>query len=228
MTGRQRTMARSEYGTSRARSASPRPHDRVPARRSPIPFLRETASLAAGRWNLPGQLTHCFSDTPDGAWAEFLRHEEITDPADIPHIHRALWAVEIEDPPAASSGLPNHVLTGGRASWAACQREANRLRGAGQPGLTAPSAALVPGGAHGFRVEGASDPALRGTVSPSCSSARGQTSSAGKRWRREARLLTCSTASVTSDVRGAGGCPTALLQWRDIGTAYTADRLACR
>ena len=123
-----------------------------------FPFLRESASRTAGRWNTGGELAHCFSDTPDGAWAEFLRHEEITDPADIPHIHRALWAVEIEDPPAASPGLSHRVLTGGRASWAACQRKANRLRRAGQPGLTAPSAALVPGGAHGFRVEGGERP----------------------------------------------------------------------
>lgn len=123
-----------------------------------FPFLRETASSVAGRWNSPRELTHCFSDTPDGAWAEFLRHEEITDPADLPHIHRALWAVEIGDPPAASPGLSYRVLTGGRASWAACQREANRLRGAGEPGLTAPSAALVPGGAHGFRVAGGQRP----------------------------------------------------------------------
>ncbi len=123
-----------------------------------FPFLRETASRTAGRWNTGGELAHCFSDTPDGAWAEFLRHEEITDPADIPHIRRALWAVEIEDPPAASPGLSNRLLTGGRPSWAACQREANRLRGAGEHGLTAPSAALLPGGAHGFRVEGGERP----------------------------------------------------------------------
>ena len=119
-----------------------------------FPFLRESASLAAGRWNAPGELTHCFSDTPDGAWAEFLRHEEITDADDVRHIRRALWAVQIDDPPPASPALTNGVLTGGRASWAACQREAARLRGAGEPGLTAPSAALTPGGAHGFRVEG--------------------------------------------------------------------------
>ena len=126
-----------------------------------FPFLRETASSATGRWNLPGQLTHCLFDTPDGAWAEFLRHEEITDPADVPHIRRALWAVEIEDPPPASPGLSNRVLTGGRTSWAACQREANRLRGAGEPGLTAPSAALAPGGPHGFRAEGGQRPGPR-------------------------------------------------------------------
>lgn len=123
-----------------------------------FPFLRETASLAAGRWNRPGELTHCLSDTPDGAWAEFLRHEEITDPEDVLHIRRALWAVAIGDRPAARPTLPAGTLTGDRASWAACQREAARLRGAGGPGLTAPSAALVPGGAHGFRVAGGQRP----------------------------------------------------------------------
>ena len=123
-----------------------------------FPFLRETPSPTAGRWNRPGELAHCFSDTPDGAWAEFLRHEEISDPADIPHIRRALWAVSIGNPPAVSPGLSAHVLTAGRASWEACQREAVRLRRAGKPGLTAPSAALVPGGARGVRVEGGERP----------------------------------------------------------------------
>lgn len=123
-----------------------------------FPFLRETAAPAAGRWNPPGQLVHCFSDTPDGAWAEFLRHEEITDPEDIPHVRRALWAVRIGDPPAARPRVSARTLTGGRASWAACQREANRLRATGEPGLTAPSAALLPGGAHGVRVEGGERP----------------------------------------------------------------------
>ena len=119
-----------------------------------FPFLRETASPAGGRWNRSGELAHCFSDTPDGAWAEFLRHEEIHDPADLPHIQRALWAVEVGDPPVVHPELPIEVLTGNRASWAACQREAARLREAGAAGLTAPSAALAPGGARGVRVQG--------------------------------------------------------------------------
>ena len=123
-----------------------------------FPFLRETASPAGGRWNRSGELAHCFSDTPDGAWAEFLRHEEIHDPEDLPHIRRALWAVEVADPPAEFPDLPAEVLTGGRESWTACQREAARLRLAGTPGLTAPSAALAPGGAHGVRVEGGERP----------------------------------------------------------------------
>lgn len=123
-----------------------------------FPFLRETASPGPGRWNLPGQLTHYFSDTPDGAWAEFLRHEEITDPEDLSDVRRALWAVELGDPPAVRTQLSAGTLTGDRASWAACQREAVRLRGAGKVGLTAPSAALAPGGAHGSRVEGGERP----------------------------------------------------------------------
>ena len=42
-----------------------------------FPFLREDSSQHVGRWNGTGELTHYFCDTPDGAWAEFLRHEEI-------------------------------------------------------------------------------------------------------------------------------------------------------
>lgn len=123
-----------------------------------FPFLRETASPGPGRWNLPGQLTHYFSDTPDGAWAEFLRHEEITNPEDLSNVRRALWAVEVGDPPGALPELPAAVLTGSRASWTACQREAVRLRRAGAAGVTAPAAALAPGGAHGVRVEGGERP----------------------------------------------------------------------
>ena len=123
-----------------------------------FPFLRESAGTTAGRWNRSGELAHCFSDTPDGAWAEFLRHEEITDPDDIRHIRRALWAIEVGDPPPARPALATDTLTGGRSTWAACQEEAARLRGAGEAGLTAPSAALAPGGAHGFRVEGGERP----------------------------------------------------------------------
>ena len=123
-----------------------------------FPFLRESAGTTEGRWNHAGELAHCFSDTPDGAWAEFLRHEEITDPEDFPHIRRALWAVQIGEPPAARARVSTRTLTGDRTSWAACQRAAARLRGAGESGLTAPSAALTPGGAHGLRVEGGQRP----------------------------------------------------------------------
>ena len=123
-----------------------------------FPFLWEDSSQPSGRWNEPGRLTHYFADTPDGAWAEFLRHEEIVDPADLQTVRRALWVVEIGDEPAVRPELAPESLTGGRESWPACQEEADRLRSSGVSGLTAPSAALRSGGAHGWRVDGGLKP----------------------------------------------------------------------
>src|SRR5450631_3827997 len=98
-----------------------RPHDaghmiafrQVDAR---FPFLWEDASQPAGRWHGEGEgPAHYFADTPDGAWAEFLRHEDIDDPADLKTIRRQMWAVEIGDPPREQVDLPMDVLTGGLA-----------------------------------------------------------------------------------------------------------------
>ena len=119
------------------------------------PFLWEGADQPAARWHAAGDgPVHYFSDTPDGAWAEFLRHEEISDPDDLQTIRRALWAVDLSDPPLASPDLPPEALTGGYASYPACQQEARRLRRGGARGLRAPAAALLPGGARGWRVDG--------------------------------------------------------------------------
>ena len=117
-----------------------------------FPFLREDAAQHFGRWNAAGELTHYFCDTPDGAWAEFLRHEEIDDPEDLLTVRRALWAVEIGEAPILKPELPRETLTGGPESWPACQETARHLRTRAR-GITAPSAALNPGGAHGWRVE---------------------------------------------------------------------------
>ena len=118
-----------------------------------FPFLREDSSQTAGRWNAAGELSHCFCDTPDGAWDEFLRHEEITDPADLLTIRRALWAVDIGEPTSLEPDLPQEVLTGGPENWPACREFAQTCR-AGEDCITAPSAALHSGGAHGWRVDG--------------------------------------------------------------------------
>ena len=51
---------------------------------APSPFLWETAEQPPGRWHGEGEgPAQYFADTPDGAWAEFLRHENITDPEDL-------------------------------------------------------------------------------------------------------------------------------------------------
>ena len=118
------------------------------------PFLWEDRSQPAGRWHGEGEgPAHYFADTPDGAWAEFLRHEEITDPEDLATIRRQMWAVEIGDAPAARVTLTERVLTGGPDSYARCQAEARRLRERGARRLLAPSAALKRGGARGLSID---------------------------------------------------------------------------
>ena len=127
-----------------------------------FPFLWESAGQPAGRWNSDGEgPVNTFADTPEGAWAELLRHEEITDPRDVAEIRRSLWAVEVGDLPTARPRTPRATMTGGPRSYVACRREASRLRQRGERGFTAPSAALVRGGAHGWRVAGGLHPGPR-------------------------------------------------------------------
>lgn len=120
------------------------------------PFLWEDATQPAGRWHGAGEgPAHYLADTPDGAWAEFLRHEEITDPADLAGIERHLWAVDVPgDETADEPQLPDDVLRGGVDSYAACQEEARRMRRHGATAIRVPSAALTIGGARGQYVLG--------------------------------------------------------------------------
>lgn len=113
-------------------------------------FLWLTAAQPEARWHAAGEgPANYFADTPTGAWAEFLRHEEITDAADLAGVRRSLWAVELPDDGYAVPALPDAVLQGGVASYPACQFAARKLRAAGVERLEAPSAALLPGGASG-------------------------------------------------------------------------------
>lgn len=128
-----------------------------------LPFLWETDDQPPGRWHGPGEgPAHYLADTPHGAWAEFLRHEGITRPEELAGIDRAIWAVEVPDDLVAATRepeLPLDTLVGSLESYDACRREARRLREEGAEGLHAPSAALVPGGAQGWRVAGGLQPA---------------------------------------------------------------------
>lgn len=124
------------------------------------PFLWEDATQPEGRWHGAGEgPAHYFSDTPEGAWAEFLRHEEITDADDLATIRRQMWAIEIGEAPSAHVRLQADVLIGGPESYPACQKEARRIRARGARGLTAPSAALKPGAARGTILEHGARPA---------------------------------------------------------------------
>jgi RES domain len=123
------------------------------------PFLWEDTRQPAGRWHADGEgPAHYFADTPHGAWAEFLRHEEITDPGDLATIRRQMWAVEVGDAPAVRVKLPHEVLTGGPDTYARCQKEAAALRRRGATRLIAPSAALVSGGARAVRMRDGTHP----------------------------------------------------------------------
>lgn len=116
-----------------------------------FPFLWQSAAQPAARWHADGEgPANYFADTPTGAWAEFLRHEGITDEADLAGVRRSLWVVEIPDGPAATPSLPDRTLFGDESSYPACQTEARRLRAAGGLRLEARGAALLHGQARGW------------------------------------------------------------------------------
>jgi hypothetical protein len=115
------------------------------------PFLWQSDAQPAARWHGEGEgPANYFADTPIGAWAEFVRHEEITDPADLAGVRRSLWVVELPDDGYAKPRLSARTMTGGLVSYAACQAEARRLRRVGALRLEAPAAALKPGTARGW------------------------------------------------------------------------------
>lgn len=119
-----------------------------------FPFLWEDASQPGARWHRPGEgPAQYLADTPGGAWAEFLRHEEITEEADLEGVERAMWAVEVGEPDTVAPELSEAVTLGGRATYPACQDEAARLRAVGATALKTKSAALEDGQACGWRVE---------------------------------------------------------------------------
>ena len=128
---------------------------------SRFPFLWEGADQVPARWHGEGEgPVQYFADTPDGAWAEFLRHEGITAEDEVMNVRRALWAIEIPDSlQLATPRLDFSVLTGGLDSYRECQKEARMLREGGAVALCAPSAALLPGKAHGWKVDGGVRPA---------------------------------------------------------------------
>jgi hypothetical protein len=124
-----------------------------------FPFLWEDGTRQPpSRWKSAGapDPVHCLSDTADGAWAELLRHEEITDPTDLQGIERDLWAVEIHDqePAAVEPSLSPKILRGDTSTYRACRAEAARIFDGGYRSFSAPSAALVAGGARGQVTDG--------------------------------------------------------------------------
>ncbi|MDQ3937625.1 MAG: RES family NAD+ phosphorylase [Chloroflexota bacterium] len=121
-----------------------------------VPFFWESDGQPAARWHGEGEgPVQYASSNPSAAWAEFLRHAGITDPADLAGVERAIWVIEIpDDEPTGSPALPIGTLTGDERSYRACQAEARRLRDGGSTRLIAPSAAVLLGTPSGWRTDG--------------------------------------------------------------------------
>lgn len=118
------------------------------------PFLWEDDAQPAARWHGDGEgPAHYLADTPAGAWAELLRHEEITEVEDLATLRRAIWAVEFDPAECAPVDLSPATQHGGESSYDECRAQARRLRARGATGLRASSAALLPGGATGSVVD---------------------------------------------------------------------------
>jgi hypothetical protein len=116
-----------------------------------FPFLWEGDDQPPARWHGLGDgPAHYLCDTPDGAWAEHLRHEYIDDAADLAGIRRALWAVDV---PAGDESKAAELPRLPAESHGPCQERARALRVAGARAIAAPSAALVAGGARGQVVD---------------------------------------------------------------------------
>lgn len=114
------------------------------------PFLWEDDSQPPARWHGAGEgPVQYISETSDGAWAEFLRHEEITDPAELAGVARSMWNVELPDDIDEAVSVKAPFARGGTDSYPACRRLAARRRAAGASSLVVPSAALTAGGARG-------------------------------------------------------------------------------
>ena len=118
-------------------------------------FLWENDDQPAGRWHAAGEgPVHYFAETADAAWAEFLRHEGITDAVDLAGVDRALWAINLPEPPTATPDVSDAVMTGGLTTYPRCQAAARRARADGATGLRAQSAAVSGATGSGFRTDG--------------------------------------------------------------------------
>jgi hypothetical protein len=123
---------------------------------SRFPPLSETDAQSPARWHGPGEgPAQYVADTPDGAWAEFLRHEEITEPEDLAGVARSLWAFEVDEAELAdASQVAAEGLLGNEETYPACQEIARKARASGATSIRAPSAALLAGAARGERTDG--------------------------------------------------------------------------
>lgn len=103
-----------------------------------------------GRWHLAGaEPTQYWSLTPEGAWAELIRYEELRTEEELDEIRTAMWVCRLPHTGLADLtdaevrdryNLTVKDLTAD--AWDACQRAAGEIRREAR-GVLAPSAALA-------------------------------------------------------------------------------------
>jgi hypothetical protein len=109
-------------------------------------FTWASGAQPAARWHDDGDgPVQYLASTPEGAWAEFLRHEEITDPYELDGVTRRVWAIEVPDElveNAVAVPVSKRVATGDPGTYPACRAAAAAQVAAGTTVLKAPSSAL--------------------------------------------------------------------------------------
>lgn len=115
-----------------------------------VPFWVRPNTLPQ-RWNLAGEgCTQYWSLSPEGAWAEHIRANDVTTEAELEEVRIPIWVCRL-----SCMGLidlrqaearDHYELTAADLTspdWSACQRAATRMRMEGARGLLTPSAALA-------------------------------------------------------------------------------------
>ena len=185
---------------------------------SGLPFFWEQDNIFPARWHAAGDgPAQYLADTPAGAWAELVRHEEIVDPADVAGLARDLWAVEVPDADLAGAtavSASEDVLLGGPDTYPACQALATEARAQGATALVAPSAALVEGAAGGLaggrwaRACARGGRARRGALRPASAlggpAGRGRWAPAARAGGRRAPALRAGPPAAPPQAAGGG------------------------
>lgn len=104
----------------------------------------------AQRWNRTREApTQYLSLSPEGAWAELIRTEDLTSVAQVRLVSMPLWALHVRETHVAdyatfekaeAAGFPSDALV--NEDHERCRAEGTRLREHGFRGVLAPSAAL--------------------------------------------------------------------------------------
>jgi hypothetical protein len=136
----------------------PRAAERVPCYRvcdRRYPFLWAGSDQPPGRWYDTGEgPCHYLATAAKGAWAEILRHEQITQLVDLLDVDLSVWDVDTPQPTEAPL-LDEDTLTGDETSYSACRNEARRLRANGAIRLRVRSAAVLSGQAERYGIDSA-------------------------------------------------------------------------